>query len=222
MMFNNKSKENIVSISPKNHGWYEVKLNQQELDYVWKCVNDNKKGKEDNAKGGLAGNIDSSWWLKDRGNWFFKNTLEPLAEKYREEFADLERFLPTNQPHPLEMIRWWVNYQKQGEFQPSHQHFGLWSFVIWLKIPYDHTQQNKKLIASDAGGGCQRIGTFEFSYVTSLGQSQNYEYKLNPSFEGTMLFFPAGLVHTVYPFYDCDEDRISVSGNISYNTTIRL
>ena len=34
-MFNNKSKENIVSISPKNHGWYEVKLNQQELDYVW-------------------------------------------------------------------------------------------------------------------------------------------------------------------------------------------
>ena len=29
-----------------------------------------------------------------------------------------------------------------------------------------------------------------------------------------MLFFPAKLMHTVYPFYDCDEERISISGNI--------
>ena len=34
-----------------------------------------------------------------------------------------------------------------------------------------------------------------------------------------MLFFPAQLEHTVYPFYDCDEDRISVAGNIMPDTS---
>ena len=29
-----------------------------------------------------------------------------------------------------------------------------------------------------------------------------------------MLFFPSSLNHAVYPFYDCDEDRVSISGNI--------
>ena len=29
-----------------------------------------------------------------------------------------------------------------------------------------------------------------------------------------MLFFPAKLHHIVYPYYNCDEDRITISGNI--------
>ena len=33
-----------------------------------------------------------------------------------------------------------------------------------------------------------------------------------------MLFFPARLKHQVYPFYDNDGERISVSGNISLDT----
>ena len=38
---------------------------------------------------------------------------------------------------------------------------------------------------------------------------------MSPEMEGTMIFFPAKLKHTVYPFYDCKEERISISGNIS-------
>jgi len=38
---------------------------------------------------------------------------------------------------------------------------------------------------------------------------------MSPDMEGTMLFFPANLKHIVYPFYDCKEERISISGNIS-------
>ena len=48
------------------------------------------------------------------------------------------------------------------------------------------------------------------------------KYDLNESHEGTMLFFPAKLRHQVYPFYNCDEERISVSGNILVNTSKRL
>ena len=41
---------------------------------------------------------------------------------------------------------------------------------------------------------------------------------MSPKLEGTMVFFPAQLRHAVYPFYNCDEERISISGNIALNT----
>ena len=35
--------------------------------------------------------------------------------------------------------------------------------------------------------------------------------------EGTIILFPAqGIPHTVYPFYNCDEERVSISGNVFY------
>ena len=45
---------------------------------------------------------------------------------------------------------------------------------------------------------------------------------MEPSWEEHMFFFPADLTHTVYPFYNCDEDRITISGNVGFNTNIRL
>ena len=51
------------------------------------------------------------------------------------------------------------------------------------------------------------------------GQVTDYTYAMNSDMEGTMLLFPAKLTHQVYPFYNCDEDRISISGNITLNTS---
>ena len=45
------------------------------------------------------------------------------------------------------------------------------------------------------------------------------DYELSPKDEGRLLFFPGKLKHCVYPFYDCDEERISVSGNILVDST---
>ena len=41
--------------------------------------------------------------------------------------------------------------------------------------------------------------------------------EIDKEVEGGMLFFPAKLQHTVYPFYNCDKERISISGNILFN-----
>ena len=35
----------------------------------------------------------------------------------------------------LELHNLWVNYQKH-EFNPIHIHDGLFSFIIWHKVPY--------------------------------------------------------------------------------------
>ena len=50
------------------------------------------------------------------------------------------------------------------------------------------------------------------------GKVVNTAYRLDPSYEGYMVFFPAKLRHMVYPFYETDEPRISIAGNIWYKT----
>ena len=39
-------------------------------------------------------------------------------------------------------------------------------------------------------------------------------FPLSSKDEGRMLFFPAWLDHQVFPFYECEEERVTISGNI--------
>ena len=55
-------------------------------------------------------------------------------------------------------------------------------------------------------------------YTNLLGQIKSHNYNLSSDCEGTLLFFPSSLNHCVHPYFNCDEERISVSGNISINT----
>jgi len=210
----NKSDINVVR--PKNLGWLEYKLTSKEMDYVWRCI-ENKKEKW-NAR--LAGNISSSYLLMDRSDWFWLNAIKPLVAKYAEEFENMGENIPTIQSHPYHLSKWWVNYQHKHEFNPLHDHSGVYSFVIWMKIPTSFSDQKKNPFANQANDNS--ISNFLFQYLNILGQSTDYRYEMSPEWEGTLLFFPSQLLHVVYPFYDCDEDRISVSGNIKLNTMKRL
>jgi len=211
-----KNEEDIKVISPPNFGWLEKKLNQIEIDYLWKCI-DNRKGSE---KKNLAGNISESNLLIDKNDWFFNNTIAELCKKYGKEFGNLGNEVPINQKHPYYLSQFWVNYQKQTEFNPIHHHTGVYSFVIWMKIPTKHSEQNKNPIALFSN--TPRISAFQCFYTNTMGSFVEYTYEMNPNIEGTMLFFPSKLKHCVYPFYNCEENRISISGNISINTAKRL
>ena len=46
----------------------------------------------------------------------------------------------------------WVNYQKKYEFNPPHSHSGVASFVIFIHIPYDLSEEEKVF-----RWGCQDI-----------------------------------------------------------------
>ena len=206
----------VKTIHPPNVGWLEYKLNSKEMDYVWRCI----ENKKENKKKELAGNITASYALMDRGDWFWLNVIYPLTLRYVEKFYNLGKKIGTTGKHPYCLGRWWVNYQKQNEFNPVHNHSGVYSFVLWMKIPYDCEKQNQKDISRNSN--TPSIGDFQFLYRNMLGASDNYPYRMNPDREGTLLFFPSELDHQVYPFYDCDEDRISVSGNIRIDTSKKL
>ena len=204
----------IKVCTPKSsHGWLEYKLNQTELNYVWSCVN-HQEVKRNSWSHNLAGNIDGSFKLEDKNNWFFNNTLTPLINYYEDVFENQSKRVPIcskkgNDYPPYVMHTWWVNYQKQYEFNPSHSHDGVYSFVIWLKIPYEWEEQNK-----NNKSNAKVKGKFVFEYLNMFGAHDSSTYLLGKKYEGTMLFFPSKLTHLVYPFFNCNEDRISVSGNV--------
>ena len=106
----------IQQVDPPNLGWLEYKLNSKEMDYVWRCI----ENKKEDQKKQLAGNISSSYSLMDRGDWFFTSVCTPLMYEYTERFENLGDRIPTNTNHPYCMHSWWVNYQKQNEFNPIH------------------------------------------------------------------------------------------------------
>ena len=199
-------------IIPPQHGWIEVVLDDDEIDFLWKSI-ENRGGDE---KPNLAGHIDSSYLILDKDNWFYDNTLEKLCNIYSESFSNVGDNLPTPNKHPYFLQTMWVNYQKQTEFNPTHYHKGIYSFVIWMEIPTDFNKQKENPISKNTNNNV--ISNFCFEYRDMIGEYRKYVYKMSKKMEGNMLFFPSNLTHAVYPFYNCSENRISISGNIGLDT----
>ena len=205
---------NVESIYPSNIGWLQIKLNDDEMKHLWNCCAEHKG----DAKPNLAGNIDNSQDIIDKDNWFWNNVLLGCLNSYAKDFGNVGDKYPTSIPHPYFLSSFWVNYQKETEFNPLHQHTNaIYSFVIWIKIPTNYEDQKQLKIASNANS--ESISNFSFNYLDILGNNRGYIYKMSPSMEGTMLFFPSHLQHQVFPFYNCKEKRISISGNIAVDTT---
>ncbi len=204
--------KNISLVVPPNLGWLQIKLHKKEINYLWKLI----KNKKENTKHRLIGHIDSSYTIVDKDNWFYDYVIKFCIHAYSKHFRNLGKTVPISKIHSYSLNHLWVNYQKQNEFNPLHDHNGVYSFVIWLKIPTNHNEQNKNPIAANANA--QKISTFYFVYTDILGKINCYDYKMNPDIEGTMLFFPSQLIHGVNPFYNCPDDRISISGNVLLNS----
>ena len=83
-----------------------------------------------------------------------------------------------------------------------------------MKIPYDCKEQNKLPFLDGIREEDKKVGCFEFQHLDMYGKVVNTAYRLDPSYEGYMVFFPAKLRHMVYPFYETEEPRISIAGNI--------
>tara|TARA_B100000287_G_C20443152_1_gene706439 strand:+ start:204 stop:821 length:618 start_codon:yes stop_codon:yes gene_type:complete len=200
----------IEVVRPDNYGWLRQKLSPEEIKHLWTCI-DNKGERIRNP---VLNHITASYTLKDRGDWFLKNTVLPQIKVYEEVFGNrISDVIPVSGRHPYYFSQLWVNYQKQHEFNPGHSHDGVYSFTVWLKIPTRYEEQNPD---------SQCKSTFQFQFQDTLGQTRTYEYNLNPEDEGMMLFFPSRMWHCVYPFYNCRKDRISVSGNLCLDTRLRM
>lgn len=138
-----------------------------------------------------------------------KNEIEKylfnLVEKYRAEWPMYEdNFYSFHKtPYNLAMDELWVNFQEKTQFNPTHKHTGLYSFVIWMDLPFESGTQ--KILSE---------GNFEFTYSNILGEIMHYQIPLNKSFNAKIALFPARMSHEVYPVLSDDSLRVTVSGNV--------
>ena len=203
----------INPFRPPTLGWLEVSLDQEHIDYLWKCI---EKAKEYNlsVKNTLAGHITSSLEMVDEDDWFFKNVLYKCFKKHDEAFRKVHstKKIHTAEITGISLESFWVNFQKQHEYNPPHDHGGLFSFVVWMKIPTSNREQRELPIAKESLNG-DSISNFAFLYTDLIGNVRSLSIPMERETAGTMVIFPSRMKHQVYPFYECDEERVSVAGN---------
>ena len=205
----------VTTVPNQPIGWLETELPKFVMARLQNYIESAKKNPV-NHNWNLAGNITKSLLMEDKDDWFFQTILGSLIGKYMQCYptytAEL-RIFTENAPFCLQ--KFWVNFQKENEFNPLHDHGGIFSFVIWVKIPTDWREQHALPISANSNS--PKASDFEFRYSTMVGDIGHYAYHLDKKSEGGMLFFPSKLMHTVYPFYNCNRERISISGNINFD-----
>jgi hypothetical protein len=189
--------ETLQSFNLPNFGIIQCKLNDDFVKYLWEIIDIAKQNGVPNPYEGGNENLKGlpvSLKLHDKDNYFLK-ILPDYVTKYKDSFG--ETFWTDNEGKVETEFRLndvWVNFQKENQFNAAHTHAGIYSFVIWLK--------------------CPAPSTFQFTYPTTIGGLNHLSYSTDSSYENMMVFFPAQLLHQVYPFYESDEVRVSVAGNI--------
>jgi len=108
----------------------------------------------------------------------------------------------------------WANFQLKHEFHPHHIHGGVYSFVIWTKIPYKLEDE----LATFPEATLKCASTFVFYYTDILGQVRSLPIPVDQDYEGIICLFPKGLGHSVNPFYTSDDYRVAVSGDVVMDT----
>jgi len=199
-----------------NVGYVSAKLSKESMETLNTYI---KKAKKKDYRYTLAGNISESYKLIDENHWFFQNDLVPLIREFLDNTGFGHKVVPDalTQNCGFRLNDLWVNFQKKHEFNPQHMHGGVFSFVVWMKIPASYKKEVKLPFVKGAAHMCPN--TFELSYTNTMGKIVCEQWFLEPEHEGTILFFDSNRPHQVYPFYTSDKKRISISGNIALEPT---
>ena len=195
-----------------NLGFYETTLTFEQLQPVWDEVNEIQKDFDSATPfhSGLVGLIKKEYLLK-KCQTHLENIVLPHIFDYHKEFAYPGNLSLTRGNHKLAIDYPWVNFMSRYESNPAHNHSGIMSFVIWLKIPYTMEQEHAYLSELDPNKNA--AGAFSFVYTNSVGQIQQTFLPVDKTWENKLIVFPAAMTHAVHPFFSSDEYRISVAGN---------
>tara|TARA_R110000765_G_scaffold4001_3_gene12644 strand:- start:608 stop:1231 length:624 start_codon:yes stop_codon:yes gene_type:complete len=192
-----------------NFGFLRRKLPSQLYQSLLKECQKAKKKNPRMTSGLIGPGVTPHYYLSNPENRKNLNKFVFETKDYYDEcFPELGNTRTLSKDASYVLEKPWVNVQHQGEFIPSHTHDGIYSYSIWMKIPYD----SRKI-----KGQC--AGTFEFTYMNVFGAPMFHRISLSQEDEGSIIMFPSKLRHSAYPFYGTSRTRLCISGNILYNVS---
>jgi len=203
-----------------NYGYSISVLPEDVLDVIKKEISNLQISDKDKIYKNLAGHLESQYYLEESRDKLTPIILE-LATEYLLSWnfeSEILRNNPTVKTISFKLDHIWANLQKKTEYNPLHDHTGVFSFVAWINIPYDlETEMNMPNVSSSNN---PLATTFNFVYTNVFGEISALPFYAEKKHEGTIIFFPAKLKHLVYPFLTSDEHRITISGNVSLNDNL--
>tara|TARA_R100000426_G_scaffold23391_2_gene20192 strand:+ start:4219 stop:4809 length:591 start_codon:yes stop_codon:yes gene_type:complete len=168
------------------------------------------------VNGDLAGNIMHEYSIP-KGKPIVSPMLMHMVTEFNKKYPNYIKKAHSTVNYKqvdIELFNLWVNFQKKHEFNPMHVHDGLYSFVIWHKVPYDIKDEKARL--PNIRDEDFRAGMFAFFYSEPGGKIYQEAIPVDKNWQGKIALFPASLDHCVYPFYTSDDYRVSISGNIGF------
>ena len=176
----------------------------------------------------LVGNIEEQYLMgfKNQVNMYKLETyLRGLAGIYEKKFnymscmGNQTMSLDQGMSFDLRLRNCWVNFMKKYEFNPIHNHSGLYSFNIFVKVPYNLKEEFDSPRTQNKD---QKFpGCFSFYCSNGLGEFVPHVVEADKEWEQVIILFPSITQHCVYPFYTSDDYRITVSGNLYLNPVSR-
>ena len=181
--------------------------------FKWLKDNISDKNKANNY---LQGHIKDEYYYKNIPTEMVDYIIDKIhSHTGLKSYANNIRVLTKNVPYVLERL--WVNMQKKYEFNPLHNHTGVFSFIIPLKIPYKLENEKNALPYNKLSPSGSFTSKLTFISISNVGEIVDTPVNMDKSFIGKCMIFPAVLKHMVYPFFTSDDYRITVSGNIALN-----
>jgi hypothetical protein len=206
---------NLKTLQFPNIGVITAVFTDEEIaplkEEILEIQNNFNLAKKHNQK--LVGNIKKEFELI-KSKEHIKKIFEPYVWEFDNSFGYLSSQSMLTSDCLLTLDSAWVNFQAKHEFNPSHNHSGILSFVIWIEIPYKMEDEN--IHSPGAESSNPLAGKFTFHYTNSLGKICHQDIDADTSMENHFFLFPAELNHSVAPFYTSDKYRISVSGNYKF------
>ena len=167
---------------------------------------------------GLEGQINKEYecTLPKKTTYYITDIVNEYILK-QPPYLNLISGSPTSPPKFKYKGHAWVNFQEKYEYNPLHNHVGVFSFVIWYQIPFLKKDEIIYGAGRDRGDRENHNGQFEFMFPIE-NKIVNMGLPIDKTMEGYMVMFPSNLQHCVYPFYTSDDYRITLSGNIHFDS----
>ena len=209
------------------------KVPEEILDWLKSIISKTKDKKNLDVTNKLAGNLKEEYLIFMRPTQSNKNR-QGLVKSDDMNFLNYQKYIDSlcfnpffkkfweninilSENRPLQIDSSWVNFQKKYEYNTMHDHCGLFSWVIFVNIPYD-LEEEEKCFAT--GESTTTTSKFFFAYPSNSSYFKSSiktsVLNVDKSYEGKIIIFPAHTLHGVNPFYTSDEYRITISGNMVF------
>jgi hypothetical protein len=197
-------------------GYLLLKMPQEILNEIKISVDEIQKDftKAIPINNSLAGQIDKEYktTLTQKATQYIKWTVEQYNQSNPGYVKSIGRLRGNNLNLNYEGDAW-VNFQEKYEYNPMHNHTGVFSYVIWYQIPFYRENEIKYGAGKGRNVEDNSNGIFQFLYHID-NEICGWNLNIDKTMEGYIAIFPSNLNHQVNPFYTSDDYRITVSGNI--------